>query len=101
MENLNHFILRHSNSGAFQLVVKNPTVYAGDISSSGLIPWSGRSPRGGHNNPLLYSRLENPMDRGAWQAIVHGAKSQTGLKRLSMHERIVIETWTSGTEQGV
>ena len=82
MENLNHFVLRHSNPGAFQvaLVVKNPTAYTGDIRSSGLIPWLGRSPGGGHDNPLLCSCLENPMDRGAWQAIVHGAKSQTGLK---------------------
>ena len=41
---------------------------------------------GGHGNPLQYSCLENPMDRGAWWAIVHGvAKSQTQLKGLSMH----------------
>ena len=94
MENLNHFVLRHSNPGAFQvaLVVKNPTAYTGDISSSGLIPWLGRSPGGGHDNPLLCSCLENPMDRGAWQAIVHGAKSQTGLKQLCTHECIVIQT---------
>ena len=38
----------------------------------GLIPVLGRSPRGRHGNPLQYSRLENPMDRGAWQATVHG-----------------------------
>ena len=43
-----------------------------------LIPGSGRSPGGGHGNPLQYSCLENPMDRGAWQAIVHGiTPSQT------------------------
>ena len=48
---------------------------AGDMGS---IPGTGRSPRGGHGNPLQYSSLENPMDRGAWRAIVHGvAKSQT------------------------
>ena len=46
----------------------------------------GRSPEEGNGNPLQYSCLENPMDRGAWQAIVHGAaKSQTQLKRLSTH----------------
>ena len=45
---------------------------------AGLIPGSGRSPGGGHGNPLQYSCLENPMDRGAWQATVHGvAKSRT------------------------
>jgi len=43
----------------------------------GLIPGFGRSPGGGHGNPLKYSCLENPMDRGAWRATVHGvAKSQ-------------------------
>ena len=49
----------------------------------GSIPGLGRSPGEGNGNPLQYSRLENPTDRGAWQATVHGvAKSQT---RLSMH----------------
>ena len=44
----------------------------------GLIPGSGRSPREGNGNPLQYSCLGNPMDRGAWQTTVHGvAKSQT------------------------
>ena len=44
----------------------------------GLIPGWGRSPGGGHGNPLQYSCLENPMDRGAWRPTVHGvAKSQT------------------------
>ena len=50
---------------------------AGDV---GMIPGSGRSPGGGHGNPLWYSCLENPMDRGAWQGTVHGvAKSWTRL----------------------
>ena len=45
---------------------------------AGLIPGSGRSPGGGYGNPFQYSCQENPMDRGAWQAMVHGvAKSQT------------------------
>ena len=49
------------------------------------IPESGRSSGGGHGNPLQYSCLENPMDRGAWWASVHRvAKSQTQLKQLSM-----------------
>ena len=46
-------------------VVKNPPANAGDM---GLIPGSGRSPGGENGNPLQYSYLENPMDRGAWQA---------------------------------
>ena len=50
----------------------------------GLIPGSERSPRGGHGNPLQYSSLENPMERGAWQASVHGViKSQTQPRQLS------------------
>ena len=53
------------------LVVKNPPANPGDVRDIGLIPESGRSPGGGHGNPLQYSCLENPMDRGAWQAIVH------------------------------
>ena len=48
---------------------KNLPVNAGDIREVGLIPGSGRSPGGGHGNPLQYSCLENPMDRGAWKAI--------------------------------
>ena len=54
------------------LVVKNLPASAGDIRDTGLIPGSGRSPGGGHGNPLQYSCLENSMDRGAWQAMVHG-----------------------------
>ena len=54
---------------------------AGDLGS---IPGSGRSPGEGNGNPLQYYCLENPMDRGAWQATVHGvAKSQTGLSNFT------------------
>ena len=49
----------------------------------GLISGWGKYPGGGHNNPLQYSCLENPMDRGAWWAVVHSiSKSQTQLERL-------------------
>ena len=62
---------------------------AGDIRDAGSIPGSRRSPGGGHGNSLQYSCLENPMDRGAWWATVHGlAKSQTQLKQLSMHMHV-------------
>ena len=54
------------------LVVKNPPANAEDIRDVGLIPESGRSPRGGHGNPLQYSCLENIMDREAWKATVRG-----------------------------
>ena len=53
-------------------MVKNWPVNAGGVRDSGLIPGSGRSPGGGHGNPLQHSCLENPMDRGAWWATVHG-----------------------------
>ena len=60
------------------LVAKNPSANAGGVGS---IPGSGRSPGEGNGNPLQYSCLENPMDRGAWRATVPGvAKSQTQLK---------------------
>ena len=51
-------------------VVKNVSANKGDIRHKGSNPGSGRSPGGGHGNPLQYSCLENPMDRGAWQATV-------------------------------
>ena len=54
------------------LVVKNLLANAGHVREVGSIPGSGRSPGGGHDDPLQYSYLENPMDRGAWQATVHG-----------------------------
>ena len=58
-------------------VVKNPPASAGNAEDSGSIPGSGRSLGEGNGNPLQYSCLENPMDRGVWQAIVHGVtKSQ-------------------------
>ena len=53
---------------------------------AGLIPGWGRAPGGGHANPLQHFCLENPMDRGAWQATMHRvAQSRTRLKQLSMH----------------
>ena len=62
-------------------MVKSTSASAGDLRDVGLIPGSGRSPGGEHGNPLQYSCLENPMDRGDYWATVHGvAKSQTRLK---------------------
>ena len=66
------------------LVVKNLPANVEVIGDTGSMPGLGRSPGGGHGNPLQYSCLENPMDRGAWQATVHrAAKSWTRLKQLS------------------
>ena len=70
----------HIGMGAF-LVVKNPLANVGDAKDMALIPGLGRSPGGGHGNPPQYSCLENPMDRGAWQTVVHRvAMSWTRLK---------------------
>ena len=67
------------------LVGKHLPANAGDVVT-GSISRLARSPEGGHGNPLRYSYLENPMDRGAWWATVHGiTNSQTGLKWLSTH----------------
>ena len=54
------------------IVVKNPPANTGDAGGVGSIPGWGRSPGGGNDNPLQYSCLENPMDRGAWSITVHG-----------------------------
>ena len=53
------------------LVIKNPPANAGDARDTGSIPGSGRSPGGGHGNPVEYSCLENPIDKGVWWATVH------------------------------
>ena len=71
------------------LVIKNPPANAGDVRDVGSNPGSGRSPGGGRDNLLQYFCLENPMDRGTWQATVYVvAKSWTWLKRLSTAHNI-------------
>ena len=66
-------------------MVKNPPASAEDAGDTGSIPESGRSPGGGNGNPLLYSCLENPMDRGAWGATAHWvAKSWPGLSACTI-----------------
>ena len=70
-------------------MVKNPTTKAEDVRDAGSVPGSGRSPGREHGNPLQYSCLENPMDRGGWQATVHRVtKSRTGPKRLSTQHTV-------------
>ena len=72
------FSKRYTETSHMALVVKNLPANAGDIRDVGSIPGSERRPGEGNGNPLQYSCLENPMDRGAWQATVHEvAKSQT------------------------
>ena len=73
-------------------LVKNPPANAGDPGDLGLIAALRRSPGEGNDNPLLYSCLENPMDRAAWQATVHGVtKSQTRLNdRKTIHTELEV-----------
>ena len=78
---------------------KEPACNVGDLGS---IPEWGRSPGEGHDNPLQYSCLENPMDRGTWQATIHGAaKSQTQLSNIHSHthsHNLRLPRWPSGKE---
>ena len=68
------------------VVVKKLSASAGDVRDMSLIPGLGRSSGEGHGNPLQYSCLENPVDRGAWQAMVlRVEKSQNQLKQFSTH----------------
>ena len=98
-------LLRFLHAVAFQvaIVVKNPSANAGDPRDMDLIPGSRRSRGGGHDKPLQYSCLENPMGRGAWWPTVHRvAKSRTQLSDftfflsffLSLHtlETLVLST---------
>ena len=62
-------------------MVKNPPANAGDVRDVGFIPGSGRSP--GEGNPLQYSCLRNPMDRGAWQATVHGVAKESATTEVT------------------
>ena len=74
---------------------KESTCNAGDAGDSGSISGSKRSPGGGNGNPLQYSCLENPMDRGAWRVTVHGvAKSWTRLTRLSKQSFFLLKWLT-------
>ena len=68
-------------------MVKNPPANAGDVRDPGWVPGLGRSPGGGRGNLSQYSRLENPMDRGAWWATVHrGAESD--MTEVTLHARV-------------
>ena len=89
---LKFFILswsRVDGASPVSLAVKSLPVNAnaGDVKRRWFDPWVGKIPRGGHGNPLQYSCLETPMDRGAWWAIAPGvAKSQRWLSDFSLSE---------------
>ena len=72
----NHMII---SIDGLLLVVKNLPANAGDATDAGSVPGSERPPGGGHGNPLQYSCLENPMDRGAWRAAVHGVTKESDM----------------------
>ena len=74
-------------------LVKNSPVNAGDLRDTGLIPGSGRSPRGRHGNPRQYSCLENPTVRGIWQAIVHRVEKRSCMDDLHTWELDYKESW--------
>ena len=72
------FAFNLMGSSQMGLVGKNPSANARDVRDTGSIPGLGRSPGGGHGNPLQDSCLENPVDRGAWWAAIHrGTESDT------------------------
>ena len=76
------------------LVLKDPPTDAGDVRDAGSIPGSERSPGEGNGNPLQYSCLENPMDRGAWWATVHGVTKRHHWSDLAhTHVTDYIFTW--------
>ena len=81
------FFRAHSNLPGLHVaqVVKNLPANTGDLGDSGLVPGSGRSPGGGHGNPLQYPCLASHLDRRAWRATVHGVtKSQTRPSDLAL-----------------
>ena len=95
-----HLLNINTHTGGLPLWLSNKesTCEAENAGDSGVIPGSGSSRGGEHGNPFQYSFLENPMNRGAWWAIVHGVtKSETGLEQLSMQGHTHIEniqaTW--------
>ena len=73
---------------------KTSSTSAGDARGTGSIPGSGRSPGGGNGNPLQYSYLENPKDRGAWWATVHGATKSVTWPSNWKHNTHFMWRWT-------
>ena len=78
--------------------VKNPPANAGDV---GLIPGLRRFPGGGNGNPLQYSCLENPMDRGAWWATVHGGHKESAMTEHACTPVLSqVQSWSECQQQG-
>ena len=85
-------MLDNLNTGASEmaLVVNNLPTSSGNVKDAGLTPGLRRSPGGRHGNPLQYSYLENPMDRGAWWAIVHWV-AKSDMTEVTYHTCIQFE----------
>ena len=64
-------------------MVKNPPAISDNMRDTGSIPGLGRSPGGGHGNPLQYSCLDYPMDRGVWWATVHGVTKESDMTEVT------------------
>ena len=77
-------------------VDKEPACNAGDAGDVGSIPWSGRSPGGGHGDPIQCSCLENSMDRGAWWATVHGHKESDMTENARPHHIFIHSSVVDG-----
>ena len=71
-------------------MVKNPPASVGDIKRHGFDPGSGRPSGEGNGNPLQYSCLENPMDRGAWRATVYRGHKELDTTEVTKHARRVV-----------
>ena len=70
-------------------MIKNEPANPGDARDAGLIPGSGRPPRVGNGNSLQYPCLENSMDRGTWQATVHGVTKSDTTEQLSTNAYLI------------
>ena len=70
-------------------MVKNPPANTGPAGDAGSIPGSGRPPGEGNGNPFQYSCLKKPLDRGAWQAIVHGVAESDMTEHVRIHTYII------------
>ena len=91
------YIYVHTWASQGALVVKNPPANAGDTRDEGSILGLGRSPGVGNGNPLQYSCRENPVDRGAWWATVHGRKESDTTEQLSTCTYIHMDTQRQST----
>ena len=93
-----HTHILHKGFLMVVLVVKNMPADAGHLRDTDLIPGLGRSPGGGHGNPLQYPCLENPMDRGDWQATIHRVGHDwSDLARMNIYINILLSfaIWTA------